>query len=408
MRLLLFPLVSLPLAAGSLQDANDLFFNKGDAAGALKLYERATRETPADGGTWIMLANAARFNRKCPRAAQAMHKGLEIDKAICGPYRDNCMATFKECVPALLADNKKSPALKLAEAGIVSFPDDPGIRATYFKAIVSAGTPAQIQALSDAEQNVAQKKLLTGMLRLRSGKPAEAEAAFGAAVATEPQNHALEGQIVEAYRAQVEALPYPEQMASELQSRVVEHAHAQVAKYFAVNPFSQTGTYITPLAEFCVYQEAGGRSFHYGLNGHYAYDLGLCGGSSLGTPVYAVADGIVIAAIDGNPDRPEGAPVSFNAQANMLLVEHAGGVVSLYAHLRKNSLTVRQGSKVKAGDQIAEVGNSGITAGPHLHFQFQTTEGITLPIRFSGLKSCKDEGCEDVSDLRTGATYNGR
>lgn len=408
MRLALFPLLCLPLVAGSLQNANDLFFNKGDAAGALKLYEQAAREAPADAATWIMLANAARFNRKCPRAAQAIERGLEIDKAICGPYRDNCMAAFKECVPSLLGENKKLPALRLAEAGIAAFPGDADIKAAYFKAVVMAGRPAQIQALSNAEQNTAQKHLLTGMLRLREGKAAEAEAAFSAAVSSEPQNYGLEGQIIEAYRMQVEKLPYPEQMSSGLQTRVVEHAHAQVAKYFAANPFSQPGTFITPLAEFCVYQEAGGRSFHYGINAHYAYDLGLCDGSSLGAPVYAVADGVVIGAVDGNPDRPAGAPVSFSAQANMLLVEHAGGVVSLYVHLRRNSFTVRLGSKVRAGDQIAEVGNSGITTGPHLHFQFQNKDGISLPVKFSGLKSCNDEGCQDTTELRTGTRYTGR
>ena len=53
---------------------------------------------------------------------------------------------------------------------------------------------------------------------------------------------------------------------------------------------------------------------------------------------------------------------------NHVVVEHAGGEYSVYAHLKPGSLRVKPGDNVKAGDALGEVGTSGNSTEPHLHF----------------------------------------
>ncbi|MGH3633240.1 MAG: M23 family metallopeptidase, partial [Mycobacterium sp.] len=77
--------------------------------------------------------------------------------------------------------------------------------------------------------------------------------------------------------------------------------------------------------------------------------------NSIGTPIVAVSDGIVI---DVGPTAGYGMWVK---------IRHADGAVTLYGHV--NSTTVRVGEHVMAGDKIATMGNRGNSTGPHLHFE---------------------------------------
>ena len=77
--------------------------------------------------------------------------------------------------------------------------------------------------------------------------------------------------------------------------------------------------------------------------------------NSIGTPIYAVSDGIVI---DAGPTAGYGMWVK---------LRHADGTVTLYGHV--NTTLVSVGERVMAGDQIATMGNRGNSTGPHLHFE---------------------------------------
>jgi murein DD-endopeptidase MepM/ murein hydrolase activator NlpD len=77
--------------------------------------------------------------------------------------------------------------------------------------------------------------------------------------------------------------------------------------------------------------------------------------NSIGTPIHAVSDGVVIAA---GPTAGYGMWVK---------LRHADGTVTLYGHV--NTTMVNVGQRVMAGDQIATVGNRGNSTGPHLHFE---------------------------------------
>ena len=54
------------------------------------------------------------------------------------------------------------------------------------------------------------------------------------------------------------------------------------------------------------------------------------------------------------------------------MIEHANGWTMLYAHC--DTLTVSEGASVKAGEQIATVGNTGVATGPHLHLEVRSPE----------------------------------
>lgn len=77
--------------------------------------------------------------------------------------------------------------------------------------------------------------------------------------------------------------------------------------------------------------------------------------NSIGTPILAAADGVVI---EAGPTAGYGAYVK---------LRHSDGTVTLYGHI--NSWLVGVGERVMAGDQIATMGNRGNSTGPHLHFE---------------------------------------
>ena len=78
-------------------------------------------------------------------------------------------------------------------------------------------------------------------------------------------------------------------------------------------------------------------------------------GAPKGTAIKAAASGVVLAT---RWSRPYG---------NMTLIDHGGGMVTMYAHQSK--FAVSQGQTVAGGETIGYVGSTGFSTGPHLHFE---------------------------------------
>ncbi|MFP8884603.1 M23 family metallopeptidase [Streptomyces mangrovi] len=115
---------------------------------------------------------------------------------------------------------------------------------------------------------------------------------------------------------------------------------------------------------------------------------------SFGEPLFAPADGRVVAAADGQRDHlsrsslaglfyvlAEGFVRSLGLPrhllGNHLVLDLGDGVYAVFAHLRRGSLKVAVGDRVTAGRPLAECGNSGNSSEPHLHFQLMDGPDIT-------------------------------
>jgi len=85
-----------------------------------------------------------------------------------------------------------------------------------------------------------------------------------------------------------------------------------------------------------------------------------------GTPVLAAGDGVVVFA-----GRQSG-------YGNVIYVDHGGGVVTRYAHLRR--IETRKDSAVTAGERIGQVGSTGRATGPHLHFEIRLDGRAVDPV----------------------------
>ena len=115
---------------------------------------------------------------------------------------------------------------------------------------------------------------------------------------------------------------------------------------------------------------------------------------SFGEPLLAPADGQVVTATDGQRDHltrtslagllyvlPEAFVRSIGLPrhllGNHLILDLGDGAYAVLAHLRRRSLKVAVGDRVTAGQPLAECGNSGNSAEPHLHFQLMSGPDVT-------------------------------
>ena len=93
-----------------------------------------------------------------------------------------------------------------------------------------------------------------------------------------------------------------------------------------------------------------------------------------GTPVRAIQNGVV--AYSGNELRGFG---------NLLLIKHAGGWISAYAH--NDKLLVRTGQRVRRGQVVSHVGSTGSVDKPQLHFELRRQNRAVNPERYLGRRT---------------------
>ncbi len=160
-----------------------------------------------------------------------------------------------------------------------------------------------------------------------------------------------------------------------------------VSRYQGIPPYTETVHYVRRIREtiptFAISTRGGGgatgssRGWMAPVDGrctsgfgarwgttHYGLDIA----APIGTPIKAAADGQVLAA---GPASGYGLWVK---------LEHANGVVTIYGHNDRN--VVAAGTRVKAGQQIATVGNRGESTGPHVHFQIEINGAPADPLSF--------------------------
>jgi murein DD-endopeptidase MepM/ murein hydrolase activator NlpD len=136
-------------------------------------------------------------------------------------------------------------------------------------------------------------------------------------------------------------------LESKSQDEIVEMARNK-EKMFASIPAIQ------PIANKQLISLASG----YGMRIHPVRRMhqGIDFSAAIGTPIYATADGQVITV-----------EFSFTGYGNMVEIDHGFGYKTRYAHM--HGFAVRKGQRVKRGELIGYVGNTGLSTGPHLHYE---------------------------------------
>ena len=99
------------------------------------------------------------------------------------------------------------------------------------------------------------------------------------------------------------------------------------------------------------------------------FHSGIDFSAALGTETYATGDGVV-----ADVERNEW------GYGNMVVIDHGYGYKTRYAHLQKAA--VRKGQKVKRGQKIGYIGDSGKTTGVHLHYEVLKNDEYVDPINF--------------------------
>lgn len=109
-------------------------------------------------------------------------------------------------------------------------------------------------------------------------------------------------------------------------------------------------------------------SSHFGKRGRKHHD-GIDIPAPKGTPIVAVDNGVVVYSDNG-----------IRGYGNMIVIAHTDDIFTVYAHNRSNK--VDKGDSVKKGEKIAEIGNTGRSTGPHLHFEIRVKNKSRNPAQY--------------------------
>lgn len=132
----------------------------------------------------------------------------------------------------------------------------------------------------------------------------------------------------------------------------------------------------SPLKNKVKYDHGPGEGIHSGnqING---YDFSV----PEGTPVFAVAEGVVVKVVDHYSEAHQ--DMNRRNEVNEVEILHADGTVARYVHLQAKGALVKVCDKVKAGQEIAKSGNTGFSKGPHLHFEIYRPTGVSQSMTIS-------------------------
>lgn len=108
----------------------------------------------------------------------------------------------------------------------------------------------------------------------------------------------------------------------------------------------------------------------YGVGGNISYHRGADLAAPEGTPVRATNAGIV---------RVAG---FYPIKGGLVVLDHGGGVFSFYFH--QSNILVRAGQRVRRGEVVGEVGSTGLSTGPHLHWEVRVAGEPTNPLEWVG------------------------
>jgi len=141
-------------------------------------------------------------------------------------------------------------------------------------------------------------------------------------------------------------------------------------KLLALNSISEDyigGAMMWPIPGYTGITSGFGMRVHP-ITGAYKLHTGVDVGAPMGASFVAAANGIVSKA-------------TFNhAYGNMVIIDHGGGVQTLYAH--GSEIVVQVGQTVATGDEVLKVGSTGYSTGPHAHFEIRINGQTVNPLDY--------------------------
>jgi len=132
---------------------------------------------------------------------------------------------------------------------------------------------------------------------------------------------------------------------------------------------------------------------------------------AFGKEVTAPADGLVTDVITGVADNVPGSMNGFSALGNAVFIRHKEHEVSILAHFKADSIRVKPGDRVKAGQVLGLCGNSGNSSEAHIHYHLQNTnviqDGTCLKCHFSGMTIIRQGKVLDSADAAKDSPIRG-
>jgi murein DD-endopeptidase MepM/ murein hydrolase activator NlpD len=284
-----------------------------------------------------------------------------------------------------------------------------------FNVVVKEKYGRQLQAESATIECYAGKDLVESEQLSKAALAAVRRISFGGLAAQE-EVFDLRHHFSEPLEPAIDKMVYKLELATPAGEKLTQELEIPVAEY------AQKTKLIFPIkGNFMV---AAGHDFNEAHKGewsqHYAYDIiGLGpnnepdknGGNknedsySWGREIIAPADGVVVFSRNDVPDNAApgilemktfmGLPDPRNAVGgNNVIIDHGNGEFSFLAHMQFGSVRVKQGDKVKQGDVVGLLGNSGNSDGPHLHYHLMAGPAI---FRSDGLPSSFENSYIHVS-----------
>lgn len=105
------------------------------------------------------------------------------------------------------------------------------------------------------------------------------------------------------------------------------------------------------------------------ISGRWLFHKGIDMAAPMGSAIFACKGGTVTSAVKMDP-----------TYGNYIIVDHSGGMTSLYAHM--SEMLVKKGDFVSGGQQIGKVGTTGLSTGPHLHFEIRLNGELQDPQKY--------------------------
>lgn len=159
------------------------------------------------------------------------------------------------------------------------------------------------------------------------------------------------------------------ELDEEMQQEMLEYANRQSALQKELDKLRFDGIFTWPVPDS--YRITS----HFGLRkdpftGRERRHAGTDIGAPVGTDIVAAASGVVSVA------------EYHRSYGNVVIIEHGNNIRTLYAHIRHGGIKVKPGQHVERGQKIAEVGSTGRSTGPHLHFEVHENGVQVDPMKY--------------------------